>query len=93
MSVTKTALQLDYLYYGNQLEKQNPQLNFKNHCYWRIANDNACSAKWTTKVKTPYYKNASNERLEKSVAYLKAMINDSSTINKLNKQSLKLRGK
>ncbi|MEL7005355.1 MAG: hypothetical protein AAFN93_21870, partial [Bacteroidota bacterium] len=35
-----------YFQLAETLEEQYPQLDFRNHCYWRIALDNVLQGKW-----------------------------------------------
>ncbi len=90
MSNKRLELEQSYLSIGNELEKLNIQ-NFKNHCYWRIANDNAVNAKWNTVINKPFYKNVDYNTLLKSVTYLKTMLHDNEVIKVLNSRSLNYR--
>lgn len=86
----RKSLEEMYLSLGKQLEQLKIK-NFKNHCFWRIANDNACNIKWNDLVKKPFYKNADDALLLKSVEYLVAMLKDTSCIAELNRKSLQQR--
>ena len=39
---------------ANELENIYHNLNFKNHCYLRIAYDNTIDAKWDTVINRPF---------------------------------------
>jgi hypothetical protein len=87
----RIELEQTYLQLGNLIEKKYPILSFKNHCYWRIANDNACQTKWDTIVNRPYYKNASKDQLKKSINILQEIFANRNVILEYNKQSLNYR--
>ena len=57
---------------SNQLDTQyNPELNFRNHCYLRIAYDNTVNNKWDIVVKKPFTKYASEYQLETALNLMK----------------------
>jgi len=83
-----------YLILGNRLAKNNKNTHkLKNHCYWRIANDNAVGNKWSNVVERPFYKNCSIEQLEQSVNILTEMEAKPKNILHYNEISLHLRNK
>ena len=47
------------------------ELNFRNHCYLRIAYDNTINNKWDNVVAKPFIKNASEDQLNNVVGLLK----------------------
>ncbi|MFW6348625.1 MAG: hypothetical protein ACOC2C_08475 [Cyclonatronaceae bacterium] len=85
-------LQQRYLELGNRLPERYGG-DLQNHCYWRISSDAACRAPWKTKVRTPFYKYARFELLQRAVSYLEYMMAHEDVIADLNAYSLKLRGK
>lgn len=70
--LNRKQLELEYIRLGNLLESSNYK-SFKNHCYWRMANDNSCKARWDTICEKPFYKNCDLNTLKKSVEYLSHM--------------------
>lgn len=80
-----------YIRLGNELEELYSSFSFKNHCYWRIANDYACKDKWDKLVKRPFYKNASDIQLIKSITILQDMVGNKEVLFNFNKQSLTYR--
>lgn len=87
----RANLEIAYIELGNILPKINSSIDFENHCYWRIANDNACYRRWDTVVKPPFYKNASRELLYHSIKNLCKMVSSYSETNRLNSLSLRYR--
>ena len=81
-------LEKKYIDLGNKLQNKYSGVSFKNHCYWRIANDNACNEKWNNVVKGIYYKNCKRKQLIKSIMFLNIMLNDFSKAIELNDKSL-----
>ncbi|MEL7270743.1 MAG: acetyltransferase [Bacteroidota bacterium] len=61
---TSKAYQDAYLGLPEQLTGNYPELNFKNHCYLRIALDQVFQAKWDTKIPKPAHKHLNGEQLE-----------------------------
>jgi len=56
---------------SNSLEKQfETQLNFKNHCYLRIAYDNTANNKWDNVIAKPFIKNANEEQLKERSIFI-----------------------
>ncbi len=88
----RNEVELEYIALGEKLQNLNIG-NFKNHCYWRIANDTVCGQKWDTKVAKPFYKNADFKLLEASVLLLNIMLETPSLIHTLNQVSLTFRKK
>ena len=91
---TREVLEKAYFTLGNSLERQyKGSFNLKNHCYWRIANDNAVGNKWSNVVDRPFYKNCSIEQLNQSVDILMEMETKPENILHYNEISLHLRNK
>lgn len=88
--MNRQELEQMYLDLGRNLPNIHKQLNFKDHCYWRMANDNACNNKWNKKVESPFYKNASDLTLKRSVETLNKM-GELQTVFELNEKSLNYR--
>lgn len=78
---------------ANNLETQYPNLNFKNHCYLRIAYDNTVNAKWDTVVARPFKANASLEQVYRVVWLLMLYKTDKELLLQHNKNSLTFRKK
>ena len=76
-----------------KLVTQYPELAFDNHCYLRIALDNAIGNKWDTVVKQPAYKNLTKENLESVRSLLKLYGANKGILFEHNQNSLKWRGK
>ena len=76
---------------ANDLEKQYPDLNFKNHCYLRIAYDNTVNAKWDTVVDRPFVARASSIQIDTSSAFLMMYKVDKEFLLEHNKISLEYR--
>ncbi len=89
----RDQLEKEYFELGNLLPKFYPDLNFENHCYWRIALDNAVKQRWTNTVDRPAYKNISTSLLEETVRLLNTYKTDQKLLEKHNEISLKYRDK
>jgi hypothetical protein len=67
---------------------------FRNHCFLRIANDNAVGEKWDNLIKKPFFTNATKQQLQKSVDILISMLDmNKNDLMILNKNSLMFRKK
>ena len=79
---------------SNQLDTQyNPELNFRNHCYLRIAYDNTVNNKWDITVKRPFTKYASEHQLETALNLMKLYKIDKRKLLHDNEISLEFRKK
>jgi hypothetical protein len=78
---------------ANELESIYPDLNFRNHCYLRIAYDNAVYCKWDTVVDKPFTKNGSLEQRYIAELFLKTYKTDKKLLLEHNKISLTYRKK
>ena len=79
---------------SNSLEKQfETQLNFKNHCYLRIAYDNTANNKWDNVIAKPFIKNANEAQLKNAVFLLNKYTSDKELLLKHNVVSLAFRKK
>ena len=79
---------------SNQLDTQyNPELNFRNHCYLRIAYDNTVNNKWDIVVKKTFTKYASENQLETALNFLKLYLSDKKKLLNDNEKSLAFRKK
>ena len=79
---------------SNHLDIQyNLELNFRNHCYLRIAYDNTVNNKWDIVVKRPFTKYASEQQLETAVNYMKLYKIDKNKLLHDNEISLAFRKK
>ena len=63
-----------------------------DHCFLRIAYDNAAGARWDTVVRPPAWRNLPPDVLAVAVRLLDEMA-DPATLRRLNDRSLALRGK
>ena len=79
---------------SNSLEKQfETRLNFKNHCYLRIAYDNTANNKWDNVLAKPFIKNANEAQLKNAVFLLNKYTSDRELLLKHNLVSLAFRKK
>lgn len=79
---------------SNELDSQyNDELNFRNHCYLRIAYDNVVQNKWDVILKRPFTKFASENQLKNVVAFLNLYRSDKKKLLIDNKRSLDFRKK
>ena len=69
------------------------ELNFRNHCYLRIAYDNTINNKWDNVVAKPFIKNASEDQLYSVVGLLKNYTINKDLLIKHNLLSLAFRQK
>lgn len=85
-------LALDIKVLSNVLDKHyNKELNFRNHCYLRIAFDATVNNKWDTKMGKPYAKYASEAQLQSALAILKGYLLDKQLLLIDNEKSLAFR--
>ena len=85
-------LAFDITVLSNVLDKHyNKELNFRNHCYLRIAFDATVNNKWDTKVGKPYIKYASEAQLQNALALLKGYLLDKQLLLMDNEKSLAFR--
>ena len=79
---------------SNSLDAQYAaELNFRNHCYLRIAYDNAVNNKWDNVIAKPFIKNANEDQLNVALMLLKNYVTDKVVLNNHNLLSLKFRDK
>jgi hypothetical protein len=78
---------------ANKLENIYFDLNFRNHCYLRIAYDNTVDAKWDTVISKPFTKNASEGMINFANCLLSLYISDKQLLLEHNKISLRYRKK
>ena len=69
------------------------ELNFRNHCYLRIAYDNAVNNKWDNVIAKPFIKNANEDQLNVALMLLNNYMTDKVMLNNHNLLSLKFRDK
>ncbi|RMB59502.1 acetyltransferase [Dokdonia sinensis] len=82
-----------YMNLANELVKTYPEFNFENHCYLRIALDNAVGTKWDTKIARPAYKNLTIVQRALVIDYLAHYLSDRDMLLSHNAISLAYRGK
>ena len=86
-------LQTEYKDLANKLDIIH-KCQFRNHCFLRIANDNAVGEKWDNIIKKPFFLNATKLQLQKSVDILTSMLTmNMNDLMILNKNSLVFRNK
>ena len=79
---------------SNSLDAQYAaELNFRNHCYLRIAYDNAVNNKWDNVIAKPFIKNANEDQLNVALILLNNYEKDKVMLNNHNLLSLKYRDK
>ncbi|MEM7107945.1 MAG: acetyltransferase [Bacteroidota bacterium] len=81
-------LKRKYFKQADKLVQTYPKLNFRNHCYWRIALDNTLQDKWDTVVQRPAYANLSAAQLRQVVELLEAYEKNEPLLKEHNKNSL-----
>lgn len=69
------------------------ELNFKNHCYLRIAYDNTANNKWDNVISKPFIKNANEAQLNNALFLLNKYTSDKELLLKHNLVSLAFRKK
>ena len=78
---------------ANDLEKQYTNLNFRNHCYLRIAYDNVLQAKWDTIIGRPFVAKATSDQIDQVNKLLVLYKTNKDLLIDHNKQSLTFRNK
>lgn len=92
MSDKKISLLLEINSLANHLDAlYRKELNFRNHCYLRIAFDMVIGDKWDTKINRPFLKNASETQLENVVVLLKSYTTEKRNLQTDNTKSLAYR--
>ena len=69
------------------------ELNFKNHCYLRIAYDNTANNKWDNVIAKPFIKNANEVQLNNALFLLNKYTSDKELLLEHNLISLAFRKK
>lgn len=67
------------------------ELNFRNHCYLRIAYDNIVQNKWDIVIKRPFVKYATENQLQNAAAILQLYKSDKKRLLTDNEKSLGFR--
>lgn len=94
LNMCKTTLQLaaDIKFVSNALDTHyDKELNFRNHCYLRIAFDNTVNNKWDTKVEKPFVKYATEAQLQNALILLKSYLLNKQLLLIDHKKSLEFR--
>jgi hypothetical protein len=78
---------------ANHLQKVYPKLNFRNHCYLRIAYDTVVGSKWDTVIERPFVAKASRIQVDRVDELLRLYIEDKDLLLEHNLKSLEYRGK
>lgn len=92
MHIEKTKLIYEIKRLSNLLDNQYcKELNFRNHCYLRIAYDNSTQDKWDNIVNKPFVKYATSFQLQSAVDLLNKYLLDKLTLLSDNGKSLDFR--
>ena len=90
----KISIKNEIIRLSNLLDAQYAaELNFRNHCYLRIAYDNTVNNKWDNVVAKPFIKNASADQLNSVVELLNNYAINKDLLTKHNLLSLTFRQK
>lgn len=89
--MNRERLEQQYFELGNELPQIYPQLNFKNHCYWRISLDHVVGNKWNQWIEKPAYKNLTDDQLLATIDLMKRYSRDVNLLRQHNKESLEYR--
>ena len=90
----KDLIKNEIIKLSNLLDEQfAKELNFRNHCYLRIAYDNAVNNKWDNVIAKPFIKNAKEEQLKNTLLLLKSYVSNKKLLLEHNILSLKFRSK
>ncbi|WP_194851587.1 acetyltransferase [Nonlabens antarcticus] len=84
-------LEKRYFELANELPTIHKDLNFKNHCYWRIVLDKVTADKWSNRLDTPAYKNLNAIQLKQVIERLELYKIDKEQLLIDNLQSLAYR--
>lgn len=99
LRVSKIIMEHDKLFLVNEIKRlsnlldvqYSNELNFRNHCYLRIAYDNTTQDKWDNKVAKPFVKYATNLQLQNTVKLLNIYLSDKLILLSDNDKSLNFR--
>ena len=92
MTTQKNLLIAEIKKLANSLDKlYDSELNFRNHCYLRIAYDCTVENRWDLVLKKPFIKYADNCELENAISLLNCYLTDKSKLLFDNEKSLKYR--
>ena len=90
----RVLLRKEIIRLSNQLDEQfAKELEFRNHCYLRIAYDNTVKNKWDIIVNRPFTKNATEEQLKNALLLLNKYVTDKQLLFSHNDLSLGFREK
>jgi hypothetical protein len=91
VDLSRPKLIAAYFGLGKQLPEKYSQFPFQNHCYWRIALDNALDKRWDTIVSRPAYRNLTIQQLKMVVNLLEKYEMDKRLLLQHNRRSLGFR--
>lgn len=94
MNTEKPIMTAEIKRLSNLLDKQYAtELNFRNHCYLRIAYDRVVNNKWDLVVQKPFVKYADEDTLQRAIELLKLYVEDKKQLQADNEKSLEFRRK
>ncbi|NKI31054.1 hypothetical protein [Croceivirga thetidis] len=73
------------------LEEKYPELNFKNHCYLRMALDHMFNTKWDLRIARPAHKHLNIQQKEEVVCILRSYYKNKGLILDQNEHSIIVR--
>ena len=91
VNVDRQELENLYFDLAQKLEFRYHEFSFQNHCYWRIALDNAMQGRWDFQISRPAYKHLSIEQLKRTVSFLQSYLIDRELLLEHNQKSLDYR--
>ncbi|MEM9326688.1 MAG: hypothetical protein AAGA85_13575, partial [Bacteroidota bacterium] len=91
MTVDKNTLTSRYFSLAKKLESVYPKLQFRDHCFWRIALDNTLKGKWDEVIDRPAYKHLSKQQLEQVVHWMERYEKDERLLQLHNTRSISFR--
>lgn len=90
----KILMQNEIIRLSNLLDEQySKELNFRNHCYLRIAYDNSVSNKWDNVIPKPFVKHSNDEQLKNVLMLLNSYVSNKQLLLNHNILSLQFRKK
>lgn len=88
-----TELNIKPIEIANELENVYPELNFRNHCYLRIAYDNVIQTRWDKVIAKPFVIRANSSQVEEANQLLNLYKSNKELLLQHHKISLTYRNK